>query len=229
MNYFHESKLGVIMSRVQNDIQVTINILTGIITGILNPIVTIVIMLLFMVNTNVKLTVITVIISLISYLIILSFGKKKKRLQKGVQSQVAVVTSVIQEVFANIKIVKIFNIQKSEVEKYWKTANKHLERVSKLEKLNKGVPAISDVISAATMLTILLVGYYDVYNKDISIECLFLFYIASVKLLGPSKTLGNTILSIFSVLGASERIFETLGNSSKVSEGNMEIKFLHQH
>ena len=77
--YFYESKLGILMSRVQNDIQVTMGTLTGILTGILNPIVTIVIMLLFMGNTNVKLTLITVFVSSLSYIIISSFGKKIKR------------------------------------------------------------------------------------------------------------------------------------------------------
>jgi len=224
LEYFYESKLGILMSRVQNDIQVTMGILTGILTGILNPIVTIVIMLLFMGNTNVKLTLITVFVSSLSYIIISSFGKKIKRMQKGVQSQVAIVTSVIQEVFANIKIVKIFNIQKSEVDRYWKTANEHLEKMSKLEKVRKAMPTISEIISAVTMLTILLVGYFDVYNNNISIEGLLLFYVTSVKLIGPSKTLGNTIISIFSVLGASERIFETLEKGQRVHEGDKAIK-----
>jgi len=229
LRFFYQHKTGELMSRVHNDISVSLGLFQKIMLSMTSHPVLLISLLWVLIKTNLFLTLIAFSTSIVSSIIITIFGRHLSYLQSQVMSQLAAVTSIIQESFANIKLIKVFNLEKFESKKYYQRALEHLDSTGKIMRRHIFAPTLVEFLAFITLIVILLVGAKDVFSGKMSLESLIMFLVVTINLIQPVKGLGETITSFFSVLGASNRIFNILKENDTVQDGNNNIEYFNSN
>ena len=225
LRFFYQHKTGELMSHVHNDISVSLGLFQKIMLSMTSYPVLLISLMWVLIKTNSKLTFISLSTSIVSSIIIAIFGRHLSYLQSKVMSQLAAVTSVIQESFANIKLIKVFNLEKYESKKYYQRAVEHLNSNGNIMRRQIFAPTLVEFMAFITLVVILLLGAKDVFCGKMSVESLIMFLVVAINLIQPVKGLGDTIISFFSVLGASDRIINILKETDTVQDGNKTIEF----
>ena len=218
---FHDTQTtGNLLSRTTSDVDaIRMLILFGTIRG-LSSIITLIsiIVILFFLTWKLALVVLAIIPILIWRTIFMS--KKLRTLWTEVQSAIGKMTTLIQENFTGIKIIKVFASQNYETQRF----NKQSSSVANFTYLTARVFAsqgsLLTLLFSLVTVAVLLVGFYEVKSDQISPGQLvsFIFYLAILAI--PIRMSGFMINTYARSVAAGQRIFEILDQVSSIVEKN---------
>ncbi|MBN2429043.1 MAG: ATP-binding cassette domain-containing protein [Deltaproteobacteria bacterium] len=137
-------------------------------------------------------------------------GRKIKNYTRKGQAEMGIITSVLQEAYSGIKIIKSFATEKQEAEKFFQKNNNFYHFIRKVLKYDSATAPIVEILASFGIAGVLWYGLNRVMEGAISVGYLFSFLTAIVMMYNPLKRLTKVFNRIQESLGAAERVFEIL-------------------
>ena len=231
--FYKKNATGDLMNRISEDVsQVRMYLGPGIMYSI-NLVALSILIITQMVKISPYLTVFVLIPLPIMSFLIYKVSSKMNLMSKNVQVEQSMLSTLAQETFAGIRVVKAYSREKEAHEKFNATAQEYKSKSMKMVIFNAFfMPTIVFLIGLSTLLTIYIGGKLT-YNNSISIGGIVAFIFFVNKLTWPFASIG-WVTSINQRAAASQtRINEFLmtepaikNTSSKVFdfEGKIEFK-----
>ncbi|MBK9272026.1 MAG: ABC transporter ATP-binding protein [Saprospiraceae bacterium] len=215
--FYKNNKTGDIMSRISEDVnKVRMYLGPAFLYGFnLISLFVVVIITMFQVNfwlsvyTLLPLPVLSLIIYKVSNLIHQRSGK--------IQAQLAVITSIAQEAFSGIRIIKSFHKEKDWIKKFDQESQGYSDLSMNLAKVDAMFfPSMFLLIGISTLITI-YVGGLDVYNGTVSAGNIAEFVIYINMLTWPVSAIGWCASIIQQAEASQKRINEFLKTEPEIS------------
>jgi len=236
LGYFTEEKKGILISRIINDVQIIKDSMIAVINSIFRdpPIIIIFSAVLFIFNW--KLTLLVFALLPVTGFILVKIGDSLKKRSIQSQERIADITSILDETFGAMRIVKAFGMENYEIERFREEEKKYFRLLTSLVRRRALSSPITEVIGVITIAIILyFIGSEIVQGKsDMTPGAFFVFLGIFFQMMPSIKLFGQVFNSIQEGIAASERVFSILDTTPKVMDSpnavelksfNKEIQF----
>ena len=218
LSFFEKQKIGDLMSRVTNDVNIIQRSITnGLSSLVLQPLMVIgVVGFLLYIKWELALMaffVIPMIAWVVNYL-----GGEMRSISTKIQERLSEVTTILQETLSGIRIVKAFNMEDKEINKFFEANQKNLEANIKGVKVKATITPVVEFIIAIGAAVFFWFGGKQVLAGELTAGELITFLGYIGLLISPVRILTNSFNLFQKAVGASERIFDLLSIAEKVIE-----------
>ena len=217
MNYFDKKTNGEVLSVITNDIDTLSMNLNQSITQIITSVCTLVGILIMMFSMNVTMTLVSLLILPISVLAVKNIvGKSQKYFAKQ-QEYLGHVNGNIEETFGGYNIVKVFNGEEKAIKEFKKSNDELYESAWKSQFLSGLMHPIMNLIGNLGYVAIALLGGYLSIQGKITVGNIQSFIQYNKQFTQPINQIAQVSAMIQSMIAASERIFEFLGEKEETT------------
>jgi len=216
LSFFHQSRTGVLMSRITNDVTIIKSMVSQAVTGALRDFFTVIGLSGVILYRDWKLALMAFAIMPLAYFPVVELGRRVRRFSTSSQESMAEMNAFLHETFAGNKIVKAFGMESHEKKTFAKKNN----AVFRFEVKSIRAKALtSPVMEAFGGIGVALVLWYGGFAviKGAQTPGDFLSFMTAVMLLYPpvkKLTKLNNVLQ--QGLAASDRVFDILETESDI-------------
>ncbi len=213
VSFYSKGKTGDLISRIMNDV----GQIQGAITDVLVDLVKQPLVILFNVPLiffwDFKLAFISLIVFPMVAIPIGYFGRKLRSISKRIQERTSDVTTILQETFTGIRIVKAFNMEEREVVKFRGVNKAVLNYIIKIVRLTVIQRPMIEVLGA---LGVAFTVWYGITHLPLD---RFTAFVASLFILyEPLKKISKVNSTIQQSIGAGSRIFEIMDREPTIKD-----------
>lgn len=219
LKFFEENSTGSLMAKATNDVD-RISELAGFGTLSLfdSTMFPLLIIIMMMVVVDVKLTLVSILpLPLLAYLVIL-IGKQIYARWDKVQRAFDNLNRSVLEDIEGIRIIRVFNLQKSRYKKFEKKGQDLVDRNLDVVKYQALITPIQTIIPALTFIIAIGYGSVLISNGEISIGQLVSFTYYLNMLVWPMYAFGNFINIKQQASASMDRIQEVLDYEEDIVE-----------
>ena len=167
--------------------------------------------LLFIID--VKFSILVIIIIPISGFFSYQIGQSIRRKSKRNSIQSAGILNIIKEALSNIKIIKIFNLEDSENEKFKTENKKYFNLIFKKSILSNLLTPINETIGLSVGILLIWFGGISVLeDQTMQSDDFIKFILLLFAMLQPIRKLSNVNVVFQNGIAAAERVFTILDN-----------------
>lgn len=218
LNYFTHKRGGELMSRITNDAKIVENAVSYGSTDLIYQGLQVVIFATFIFFIYFKMALISfVFLPLISFPII-KVGKALRKLSKRSQEKIADTNSLLYETIMGARIVKAFNMEEYEVNKFNRVNADYFKICMRTIKRSLLLNSSMELLIAVAGACVVFWGGHEVIAGRISFGVFGLFIGSFFSLFSPFKKLSQVNALNQQGLAASERIHEILETQISVKE-----------
>lgn len=215
-SFYDNEQTGRLMSRITSDVESTRIFLAFVLIDSINHVTTVIVMLAALVRLNLLLAVLAIIPTVASGVTLYMLYQRWHRINRRIHEQNAVVSGVLQDSLAGIKVVKSFAQEQQEEDKYLNSA----QALQKLHiEANDGwytrYPFIG-AIPRLMQLALIVVGGIQVVEGVISLGTLVASISFTGLMLAAVNALGTQLTTLGQTATAAVRIFEMLDEPVKI-------------
>lgn len=226
--YHVRAKTGDLIQRCTSDVDQISRFLSNQLRELVYAGLMVIIALTILFSINVKMTFIAMIAFPIIFVFAMRFFKNMQKTFKEYDEEEAEMFTVFQESLDAVRVVKAFNRERFELEKFTKKNEKLTQTSEKMFRLLGMYWGVSDLICFLQILIIVVVSIFEVRAGSITMgnAVIFITYVSTV--LWPIRNVGR-ILSDMGKVGVSierlEEIFNTpmedltLGDTPEIKGG----------
>lgn len=218
LNFFVKRRTGELLSRVMNDIGTIQKAVTDTPIDMIKQAVTFLGGVGFLLTMNWRLCLLILLLLPLLAVIAKLFGRRLKQLSTDIQDENAYLSTILEEVFSGIRIVKSF-VQTAREESRFRST---LERAVTIALRRATVLAI--FIPTITLCTfaagaaVLWYGGVQVIEGQVTPGDLFAFVLFAGILIGPFGAAARVFAHVKEAQGAMQRVFEILDTHPEVQE-----------
>lgn len=216
LSFYKKNKTGDLMNRITEDVAFVRMYLGPGIMYPINLISTATILLVFMIDIDWKLTVYTLgplpILSFLIYKVASTINKKSK----SVQEQQSNISSIVQDTFSGIRVVKSFNTEKTTQDNYEKEANDYEKKALSLAQTEAYFGPLMILIVGASNLLILYMGGVRYFEGKLSIGVIAQYFMYLNMLIWPFTALGWVTMLVQRAEASMFRINEFLKQKPEI-------------
>lgn len=234
MKYFNNEKIGNIISKIISDVGNVHGALANVLGNIIGAGLNILGLAGMMFYLQWKLTLITLLIFPLAIYPITRFGRKMKEAAKGMQEKMGDITSVLNESFNGIRVVKAFGMEDYERERFKIDLRKFFDHDMRSVRAVATASPIMETIGAVGIAAIVFVAGQQVIKGELTAGTFFAFIAAITGLYPQVKKLSDMNNTIQRALASAERVFAVMDtepdikdspNAVEVNEFNHGIEF----
>ncbi|TIH19802.1 ATP-binding cassette domain-containing protein [Marinifilum sp. JC120] len=215
MNFFEESQVGMLMSRILNDV-IEIRASLPSFIMMIREAFTIICLIGLVFYRDPYLAAFAVLVLPLAIFPFFYFGRKLRKLGRKNQSKISDINSLLQESFSGVKVIKAFANENIETGRF-KKENGRLVRIAIKEILNSELSSrIMEIVGAFGIGLVLWYGGVQVIDGHSTPGTFFSFIAALVMLYDPIKKMNTSNIAIQRALAGAERVFEIL-DSPKIN------------
>ena len=219
LSFFSKYEIGNLMSRITNDINTLSITLNQNFTKLIREPFVVIIFFAILVSISWQLTLVALLVFPVTGFMITKIGRTLKRRGKRTQEKIADITTVLQETFAGIKVVKAFSMEKYETEKFQNKTNFHFKAILRQYRLNRLSSPLSETLGIGIMVVVLWFGGQLVLAGElITAEDFIRFLAVLFSIMSPIKSLGQLNNDIQVSLAAGSRIFSILDTRVTITD-----------
>ena len=225
MSFYKKNRTGDLMNRISEDVShVRMYLGPGIMYSI-NLIVLFALVVYQMINISPILTAYVLIpLPIMSYLIY-KVSTKMNLLSKKVQEEQSLLSTIAQESFAGIRVIKAYSQQKSTEKKFNQSSDEYKNKSMKLVFVNAlFIPTILFLIGVSTILSIYLGGNMS-FNNEISLGGIIAFIFFVNNLTWPFASIGWVTSLIQRAAASQHRINEFLDVKPEIKSNKQNKEF----
>jgi subfamily B ATP-binding cassette protein MsbA len=226
LDFFDRYHTGELISRVMNDTGMLQEVVARTIPDAIRESFTVVFLLIVIYMNNVKLALISTIVFPIAIYPLINLGNRLRKIGKKRQETVAMVTTILQEAFTGIRVIKAFATEKKESKKFEQKGNDFLKINLKSVRVSEIVSPLMEFIGAIGLAFLIWFGGYLVFKGTITVGGFFSFVVALFMLYKPFKSIARAYSKMQAVLPAAERIFEMMDRKATVINKKNAIEFI---
>jgi ABC-type multidrug transport system fused ATPase/permease subunit len=208
LRYYHNHKVGEIISRVINDVEQT---KTFVITGLMNiwlDMVTLFIAVGIMMFIDVKLTLVAIAIFPLYGLAVKYFYQRLRSLTKDRSQALAELQGHLHERVQGISVVRSFVQEDVEQERFQKRNGRFLDRAIAHTRWNAKTFAVVNTLTDIAPLLVIWYAAYHVIQETMTIGTLVAFYGYLERLYSPLRRLVNSSTTLTQSIASIDRVME---------------------
>lgn len=216
--FYKKNSTGDLMNRISEDVaKVRMYLGPGIMYTI-NLVILFVLILYMMLDINVELTLLTLVPLPIMSVLVYMVSSRMNRESEQVQREQSLMSTVVQEAFSGIRVLKVYNGEERFQDKFNNSAQKYLSKQMRLVKTNAlFMPTITFLIGVSTVITIYYGGILSYEAKNsISTGNIAEFMIYINMLTWPFASVGWVTSLVQRAAASQERINEFLNEKPHV-------------
>lgn len=223
---FHEQSSGKLISRFTNDIMMMRNAVANIITGLAKEMLSMVFLVGLMVYQSWQLSLIALLFFPFSILPIMRLGKRMRKVSKGTQEQMGLLTSQLDETFSGVRMVKAYNREEYEIERARGTTERLFDLFTKASRIQAGASPIMETLAGIVIAGVVYYGGWQVIQDNTTPGTFFSFIAALLLAYKPAKSLANINTTLQEGLAAAERFFIAI-DAKPAIQNHANAKLLH--
>ncbi len=216
LSFYKKNKTGDLMNRITEDVAFVRQYLGPGIMYPVNLISTATILLVFMINIDWKLTLYTLgplpILSFLIYKVASTINRKSK----SVQAQQSHISSIVQDTFSGIRVIKSFNSEIPTEENYEKEAGEYEKRALSLAQTEAYFGPLMILVVGISNLLILYMGGVRYYEGKLSIGVVAQYFMYLNMLIWPFTALGWVTMLVQRAEASMARINEFLQEKPEI-------------
>ena len=216
--FLKSAKTGELVSRVINDVGVIQKANVSLIRNLIRQILTVIALCFVLFKRDWQLATVTLMLLPIMGAIIYHIGRKMKKISKRQQKKMADISAILIEGFDGAKVIKTFNAEEREVERFSKEMQKLLKLNMKgvvIKELNAPLIELLGSIAAAI---IILIGGHRVVNGAMTTGDFFSFMAALMMMYDPVTKISKVNADINAAIAAAERIYQFLDMEEDIKD-----------
>ena len=220
VGFFSDQRKGDIMSKLTNDLQdVEFSTISFLETFLREPVV-IILYLWAMIRLSPELSLFLLIFLPVAGLIIGRIGRSLKKVSTRVQEKLGDILSTIEETLGGIRVVKAFNAEGAQREKFERENEKLYQIKNKANRRRDLASPVSETLGVLAVCCVLFYGGRLVLNKDFSLNATdFLTYIAIfTQIINPLKSFSSASYNIQRGAASIERIQALIQTEETIRE-----------
>ena len=230
-SFFKKNNTGDLMNRISEDVtKVRMYLGPGIMYTI-NLTVLSILVIINMIAIDGTLTIIVLAPLPIMSIIIYTVASKINKISSVVQKEQSFMSTIVQESFSGIRVVKAYDRTKEVEDKFNKSANSYLKKNMKKVMINAVfMPVIFILVGVSTVLCIYLGGRYHIIEpENFTVGDITIFIIYVNMLTWPFASVGWVVSLIQSAAASQSRINEFLKEEPEIVNNSDEpLQFEHE-
>ncbi|HEX8960837.1 MAG TPA: lipid A export permease/ATP-binding protein MsbA [Geobacteraceae bacterium] len=216
LGYFHRHQTGTLMSRVLNDVTMMQEGAASVITSLFRDGFGALFLLGVIFYLNWQLALIAFLVIPATVYPAQKLGRRIKNASRESQGRMGDLSSILQESFSGVKVIKAFGLEEREVAKF-EVVNREFYRFMRKGIKYEGLSVpVMELLTSFGIAGVLWFGGYHVIHATMKPEALLSFLTAMVLLFNPIKKLSSTYNTLQRSLGAAERVFEAIDEEREI-------------
>jgi subfamily B ATP-binding cassette protein MsbA len=216
LGFFNRHQIGVLISKVLNDVSMMQEGIANVITGLFRDGFGAIILLGVVFYLNWKLAIIAAFVLPATVYPAQKLGRRIKNAARESQGRMGKLTSILQESYSGIKVLKAFGMEEKEVAKF-SAANREFYRYVRKGIKYEGISVpVMELLTSLGVAGVFWAGLYMVRNGMLKPENLFSFLAAMILLFNPVKKLSSAYNTLQRSLGAAERVFDAIDEKQEI-------------
>lgn len=212
LDFFNRSQSGRLSSRVLNDTRVAQEALVGIIGDIIKEPLTVLAMVVVVLRIDWKFSIITLVLFPICLVPIIVYGRKVRKAGKAEENEAGIMSVILQESFAGIRIIKSFAREHFQLALFDKSSDTQFHSSLSVQRSSAIVQPMIETVSA---FGVSLALFY-VYFGQLGLGKFMALMTGMFLLYEPVKKVSRIHLVLQKCLSASTSIFELLATQPTV-------------
>lgn len=218
MRFFTSSSSGSLISKILNDVNVMQAAFADVLVTLLRETLTLIALTGYAFYADWKMALMAFIVIPASVWPAAAIGRKIKKFSRRGQDAMGTVTSVLEQSFSGIKVIKAFATEAQEEQKFIQENSDFFKFVRKTFKYSAASSPIMELLTSFGVAAVLWYGLDRVIAEEMTKGELFSILAAILLMYTPLKRLMRVNNVIQQAVGAAERVFEVLDNQPEITE-----------
>ena len=221
--YYDRHSSGVLLSKLTYNIEQVAEANTSVVTTIIQDTLTIVGLVIWMFIISPLLTVLVLIAGPVIAFLVRYLSRVFRRYSSRIQNSMGDVTSVTEEAIGAHRVIKVFNGQKYEKQKFEAVNEKNRRLHMKLVTAQAGSVPVVQLIAAVGVAAVVYVATLETMLNTITAGAFASFLTAMLTMMQPLKSLTNINVNLQRGIAAGQSVFELLDEPLEDAGGDKRI------
>jgi ATP-binding cassette subfamily B protein len=222
-SYYDKSRTGELMSRISSDVHSLKHLLRDALLELYDAIFTFTFVLIVLLGINWQLTLLALATLPFLFLTTVKFAYKIRPAYKKIREQMATMTTTIQENVTGVRVVKAFNTQEHEMDKFDGENISYYEKMMNAVKIRATYMPLMQFLGGVSSLAVVWFGGYQTIMGNISVGELAEFYAYIFSLIWPIRRMAFLVNFFERSKAAGDRIFEILDTEIELKDSENAI------
>jgi ATP-binding cassette, subfamily B, bacterial MsbA len=218
MSFFNKQKIGSLISRITNDVQLVQGALSNLLGSLVGSVFSIIGLVGLLFFLNWKFALITIVVFPLAVLPISKFGKKIKSATGNIQLKMGDMTSILNETFNGVRIVKAFGMENYERKKFDVELAAYFDHSMRANRAYIASSPVMESIGAVGIALLVFAAGSAVITGELTTGTFFSFIGGLLGLYPQIKKLNDINNVIQQALAAGDRVFEVLDTKPEIVE-----------
>ncbi len=218
LSYFNRTPTGVMVSRVINDVGLLAQGATGGVFSIFGDGASLIALIGAAIYLDWKLALIALVVFPLAVGPVAQISKKMRQMTKSAQKQLSGLNVLLQETFQGNRVVKAFGMEDYERRRFNAELRRLFRIYMRVARIKAFTSPMIEVLAAFAIVAVLWYGTTSVISGARTPGEFGAFFAAMLLVYEPFKRLTRTNNTIQQALGAAERVFDMMDQSSDVPD-----------
>jgi subfamily B ATP-binding cassette protein MsbA len=218
LSFFTEHASGTLTSRVIYDIAMIRRSVSSVVAGLLKDIITALGLIGVLFYRDWRLALISLVILPLLFLPIIKYSRRLRRFSRKGLSQVAEISSFLQETFSGIRIIKAFTMEGYIRREFSRINERLFSLMIKQLKVKALTTPISETFGGLAAAAVIWYGGSQVISGHTTPGSFFSFMTALFMLYGPIRSLNRSNNQVQEALAAGTRVFQLLDTRPEITD-----------
>ncbi|MGD2201515.1 MAG: ABC transporter ATP-binding protein [Candidatus Bathyarchaeota archaeon] len=230
-SFYDRQRTGQLMARATGDINMLGRFFSFGFRMLVSSLLLLVLVLYSLVSINLTLTLVSVTVIPFVFLTTREYSKRVGPLWRAVREQNGVITSVLQENLAGVRVVRGFSMEEYEEDKFSSELQEFFDIKIDMARIRAFFRPLSTFISSIGFVLIIWYGGGQVISEALTLGSMVAFYFYLARLMGPVRMTGFITSMFIRALAAGDRIFDIIDAEVEVhdSEDAVEVSDIKGH
>lgn len=218
MGYHTRTPTGVLMSKVMNDVGVLQNSLAEVLVGLMRDAVTLVALTVVAFYTDWRMAGIAFLVLPLAAWPASAIGRKIKHYSRSGQGVTANLTTVLEQSFSGVKVIKAFGTEAQEIAKFSEENRSLYRLIRKVLKYDSAAAPFIEALAGMGAAAVIWFGMERVMSGGMTVGELFTIMAAIMLMYTPFKRLTRLNNYLQQASSAAERVFAIIDEPLEIAE-----------
>ncbi|GGM73746.1 multidrug ABC transporter ATP-binding protein [Dyadobacter beijingensis] len=215
--FLEERRVGELTSRITSDVSQLAGLLSFTLAELFRQAATLIVGMSILFYTSWKLTLFMLATVPVLGVASVFFGRHTRRLSRKAQDQLAAANVVVEETLQSVNVVKAFTNEPLEINRYRTILGRVVDLTLYAARFRGGFASFIIFAMFGGIVGVIWYGAALVQAGEFGLSDLFTFILYTTFIGASISGMGDLYAQINRTVGASERIFEILGETAEVS------------